>query len=483
MGIPTLGIQAIFSHNFSERFLSIRIILIFIHVLIFRRVYMHDYYFSRFLIVTRSLVISIILLVNSSSLITLLLGWDGLGVSSFFLVIWYQRWSSLDGGIVTFISNRLGDFFLIWGLCIFLIRGVILNNYIFYILFVSIFMVACITKSAQIPFSAWLPLAIRAPTPISSLVHSRTLVTGGVFLALKFGIITREFLWVGTFTIIIAGVIRVFEIDAKKIVALRTLSQLGFIISGIGFGIFTISFFHIVSHAFIKRSLLIIVGVIIVASSGSQDKRLFHISFNNICFISMLICCISLCGLAFTSGIVSKESLLLSNMEISFKSFVRIIYIVRVRLTFIYSFRLIIVRKGWKRTCQRWNQSSRKIVINSLFLIVLSIFLSWFLRERFFFYIPRINSVENIMPFLLVSTSIIIYIGIGIVKQELKIRHFHKNFSKRYFNRSKIDRFWVDRLNNIIFIIIRIFISRFNIFSKKWSYIFLYLLIIIVLIR
>lgn len=279
--------------------------------------------------------------VNANSLLALFFGWDGLGVSSFLLVVWYQRWSSHDGGMVTFLSNRLGDLLLVWGVCVLLFRGVVARNVLVGVVLSVVLIVACMTKRAQLPFSAWLPLAIRAPTPISSLVHSSTLVTGGVFLALKFGVVTREFFWVGVLTLFVAGAIRLLEMDAKKIVALSTLSQLGLMISGIGLGVFTFVLLHIVSHAFVKRALFMIVGVMMVRVFGGQDKRMLHTYSNGICLLFIFICGVSLCGLALTSGIVSKELLILERFSAMRRWGWGTGYLVGVRFTFVYCFRLI----------------------------------------------------------------------------------------------------------------------------------------------
>jgi NADH-ubiquinone oxidoreductase chain 5 len=102
--------------------------------------------------------------------------------------------------------------------------------------------IARITKRAQVPFSAWLPAAIAAPTPVSALVHSSTLVTAGVYLMVRFNYvlitekITTLLAWVGALTMLIAGLAALIEIDIKKIIALSTLSQLGVIVFTLGLG-------------------------------------------------------------------------------------------------------------------------------------------------------------------------------------------------------------------------------------------------------
>ena len=137
---------------------------------------------------------------------------------------------------------------------------------------------AC-TKRAQFPFSAWLPAAIAAPTPVSALVHSSTLVTAGVYLLFRFSPLFRE-TWVraclcatGSITMVLAGMRALEETDSKKIVALSTLRQLGLIIIRLGVGGAFIAFFHLLSHAFFKALLFIVVGNIIHLSLRYQDLR------------------------------------------------------------------------------------------------------------------------------------------------------------------------------------------------------------------
>merc|ERR1712242_140800 len=126
--------------------------------------------------------------------------------------------------------------------------------------FILLVLLAAITKRAQIPFSAWLPAAMAAPTPVSALVHSSTLVTAGVYLLIRFNYLLMSFdllkylILVGVFTIFIAGLGAMRELDIKKVIALSTLRQLGVMIITIGVGFPLIGFFHLVAHAFFMSS-------------------------------------------------------------------------------------------------------------------------------------------------------------------------------------------------------------------------------------
>jgi NADH-ubiquinone oxidoreductase chain 5 len=140
--------------------------------------------------------------------------------------------------------------------------------------------IAAITKRAQIPFSRWLPAAIAAPTPVSALVHSSTLVTAGVFLTIRFYPFLHSLSYFNTIiliiavrTIVIAGLRAITECDIKKIIALSTLSQLGIMITRIGFNMPILAYFHILTHALFKALLFICAGSFINQHLHSQDLR------------------------------------------------------------------------------------------------------------------------------------------------------------------------------------------------------------------
>lgn len=159
-----------------------------------------------------------------------------MGIVSYCLIIYYQNYSSYNSGIVTVLCNRIGDIGILITMGIMMIMGrwdlVIFNRGWEIVL---IIILAAITKRAQIPFSVWLPIAIAAPTPVSALVHSSTLVTAGVYLIIRFNkFLIRSgmsfiLLFISVITMFISGIMANFEDDFKKIIALSTLRQLGFI--------------------------------------------------------------------------------------------------------------------------------------------------------------------------------------------------------------------------------------------------------------
>ena len=223
---------------------------------------------------------------------------------------------------MTALINRVGDVIILISIASILLDG----GYNFNITAIhpsglrvglcSLIFVASLTKRAQIPFSAWLPAAMAAPTPVSSLVHSSTLVTAGVYLLIRYqaalsrnGITLSIILFIGTATMIMAGAAALVETDMKKIVALSTLRQLGLIVSAIGLTQWLVAFFHIITHAFTKALLFIRVGNLIHSSNDYQDIRQSKVTSKNIPLSSSLLVCtnLSLRGFPFLAGFYSKD--------------------------------------------------------------------------------------------------------------------------------------------------------------------------------
>merc|ERR1712212_1470477 len=173
--------------------------------------------------------------------------------------------------------------------------------------------VISMTKSAILPFSAWLPAAIYAPTPVSALVHSSTLVTAGIYLLFRFSVLPSQILVsLGILTSLLGGLAGSLENDIKKIIAFSTLSQLGLIITGLGLGLRNCTFNHILSHAIIKATLFLAIGVVIHSQYGSQELRSCSAlsSSSPATFFTLAISFMGLSGLTFTSGYFTKDKLL-----------------------------------------------------------------------------------------------------------------------------------------------------------------------------
>jgi NADH-ubiquinone oxidoreductase chain 5 len=208
---------------------------------------------------------------------------------------------------------------------------------------------AGITKRAQFPFRSWLPQAIAAPTPTSALVHSRTLVTAGIYLFIKYNffmikiVILLVLFIFGFITICVSGVVSLVEKDSKKVIALRTLNQLGFIVSTLGMGNKFLTFFHLITHAFFKRCIFLQIGFFIHNTFSNQDFRNFSYSllsrFSRV--LIFLICLLSLRGVIFLSGFISKEAVLFSFIYSVFYRVSLLVLFFIVMFTLLYSFRLI----------------------------------------------------------------------------------------------------------------------------------------------
>lgn len=307
---------------------------------------------TRFIILLILFVASIVCLIISPNIIRILLGWDGLGLTSYILVIYYQNERSCNAGILTILRNRIGDVCILITIAIISYEGTwnfFCIDIVQYKIIYFFIMVAGITKRAQIPFSAWLPAAMAAPTPVSALVHSSTLVTAGVYLIVRFfhilkdSVLLQILLIVSVITILIAGWGANFETDLKKIVALSTLRQLGLIIIILRIGIKNVAFFHMVSHAIFKSTLFMSAGVIIHISNRAQDTRLIGgLNTSSPTLITIFsVINLSLLGFPFLSGFFSKDLSLELTISNLYNIFILTLIVVATGITVSYSLRVI----------------------------------------------------------------------------------------------------------------------------------------------
>lgn len=343
-----LGLK--FNFYFNSILFSFILFLVTLSVLVFRTYYLNrELNFNYYYFVLLIFVGSIFILNFRNRIFTILLSWDLLGISRFFLVLFYNNWDRCRGAINTALTNRLGDYFIFVFFSGSIFSGYYFLSFRMFSFYLSlILLLTAFTKSAQFPFSSWLPKAIRAPTPVSSLVHRSTLVTAGLILLINFSnlILQKDVisivLIIGLFTIFFSSITALVEEDLKKVVALSTLSQIGFSILTLGLGLSFVSFIHLVSHALFKSCLFIQVGYIIHCSFGQQDGRNYSNNGNlpNFIQLQLLVTLFCLCGLIFSSGAVRKDLILELFFSNSYIIFFSLIFFVSVFITFGYSYRL-----------------------------------------------------------------------------------------------------------------------------------------------
>lgn len=334
-------------------FVSI-VMLISSIVLVYSYSYMSsDKNFNRFIILVYLFVVSMGLIIVSPNMVRIVLGWDGLGLVSYALVVYYQNIKSANAGMITVLSNRLGDVAILvsiawlrnFGRWDFFYLQIIFSTVDLRLVLVLV-VTAGLTKRAQIPFSAWLPAAMAAPTPVSALVHSSTLVTAGVYLLIRFNFllsINIYLLAISVLTLFISGLGANFEYDLKKIIALSTLRQLGVMIIVLSLGLYELAFFHLVGHAIFKSLLFLCAGFYIHAGSDSQDIRLlgkmvFSYPAVNLYFFG---CSLSLCGFPFLAGFYSKDLILERYFFIDINWLIYGLIFVGTLITLTYSSRLL----------------------------------------------------------------------------------------------------------------------------------------------
>nr|APD14821.1 NADH dehydrogenase subunit 5 [Gnathostoma doloresi] len=422
-----------FDLYFNSLLFSVVLLLISMSVLVFSSYYLlKDVMFDYYYLILFVFVMSMFMLIFSNNCLSMLLSWDLLGISSFFLVLFYNNWDSCSGAMNTVLTNRLGDYFLFIFFCSGFFSSYFFGGGLYFVsMMVMMLLWAGFTKSAQFPFSSWLPKAMSAPTPVSSLVHSSTLVTAGLILIMNFkGLLLNYEVMVvmcliGVFTMMFSSLSALFEEDLKKVVALSTLSQMGFCMLTLGLGLVFASFIHMVSHALFKSCLFMQIGYLIHCSMGQQDGRYY----TNLCNVSLfvqlqlLLTLFCLCGLFFTSGAVSKDYILefmFSNTSSMLFSFM---FFVSVFLTFCYSYRL------WKGFFMNSLLSadcfSNSLLYQylSLVLVVMAVFFLWWLSCNLFSIPVLLLYLDFFVPlFYLLLVSFMFFFVFKCLLSEVKYK-------------------------------------------------------------
>lgn len=277
-------------------------------------------------------------LVLSDNLLTFFMCWELMGLCSYLLIgFYYKKPSAINASIKAFMTTRVGDtmFFLgiaglyyIFGTSNFMaiykalsegsVHGATIAGYPALAFIGFMVMMGTVGKSAQFPLHVWLPDAMEGPTPVSALIHAATMVAAGVFLLIRMfplleaaHVVLPVVAYVGAITAFLAALIAIVQVDIKKVLAYSTISQLGYMVMGVGVGAFAPGFMHLVTHACFKACLFLCSGSVI-HSVHTQDMREMGglKSKMPITFATMFIATLAISGVPGFSGFVSKDRIL-----------------------------------------------------------------------------------------------------------------------------------------------------------------------------
>jgi len=287
--------------------------------------------FPRFFAYLNFFIFAMLTLVLSDNFVGLLVGWGLVGLASYLLIGYYfERPSAVAASRKAFVINVVGDIGLLYAVFAIVSKiGSIGYGDVFshvakfspgelFVVCLGLF-IACAAKSAQVPLHTWLPDAMEGPTPVSALIHAATMVTAGVYLIARCAP-----LWnassdarvlvgsIGALTAITGAILGCAQWDIKRILAYSTMSQIGYMIMGVGVGAYDAGILHFFTHAFFKAQLFLGAGIVIHNLANEQDVRLMgglrkQMPF---AFAAMGVGVLSICGIPGFSGFFSKDAVL-----------------------------------------------------------------------------------------------------------------------------------------------------------------------------
>ena len=358
----------------------VTLISFLVHV--FSTVYMHDdIRYSRYYAYLSFFSFSMLGIVLANNFWLIYVFWELVGISSYLLIgHWYEKKSAADAGKKAFIVNRVGDLGMFIGI---MIVWANFHTMTFDGIFSAIaagqipfqsdawmtaagILIFCgaIGKSAQFPLHVWLPDAMEGPTPVSALIHAATMVAAGVYLVARvFPMFTADALtfiaYIGAITAFMAATIAIAQNDIKKVLAYSTVSQLGYMVMGLGVGAYTAGFFHLATHAAFKAGLFLASGSVIYAMHGALHHQNDHHTdaqdIRNmgglkkkmpVTFWAFVMFTLAISGVPLTSGFLSKDQILAGTLafsDLTGHTLIPILGFGAAALTAFYMFRLVIL--------------------------------------------------------------------------------------------------------------------------------------------
>jgi NADH-quinone oxidoreductase subunit L len=301
----------------------------------------HEEGYQRYFAYLNLFMAAMLTLILGNNFLVMFVGWEGVGLCSYLLIgYYYDQDFPPFAGKKAFIVNRVGDFAFLVGMFALIARFGTLDyrevlprlaadpsiGHAHYALGLSFaafvglcFFIGAMGKSAQVPLYVWLPDAMAGPTPVSALIHAATMVTAGVYMAVRANVLYQlapeigTFVaFIGAFTAIFAASIGLAQNDIKKVLAYSTVSQLGYMFLAVGVGAYTAAIFHLMTHAFFKALLFLGSGSVIHAMGGEQDmlkmgglKKKLPLTY-----WTFLIGALAISGIPPLAGFFSKDAIL-----------------------------------------------------------------------------------------------------------------------------------------------------------------------------
>ncbi len=366
-------------------------------IFIYSRGYMRgDGGYYRFFAYMSLFGFSMLMLVMASNYLLLYLGWEAVGLCSYYLIgFFYHKPEAAAAGKKAFIVNRVGDFgFALGVMLIFVTFGTLDYVGVFAqveagvagqtaLLGIALLLfMGAMGKSAQFPLHVWLPDAMEGPTPVSALIHAATMVAAGVYMLVRLqATIGAEWFGgpagtviaaIGALTALLAALVAIRQDDIKRVLAFSTLSQLGYMVLAVGCLAGPAAIFHLVMHAFFKALLFLGAGSVIHAMQGEQDMRCMGALARRIpvTWITFMAGALALSGIFPFAGFWSKDEILAG----SFHGGVYIIWAVGIIAAFVtafYTFRMVFVTFWGKETrsddetCALIQESPRSMTVPS----------------------------------------------------------------------------------------------------------------------
>jgi NADH-quinone oxidoreductase subunit L len=325
----------------------------------------HDEDYARFFTYMNLFAFSMLVLVLADNLLQMFIGWEGVGLCSYLLIaFWYDNPQFAYNGRKAFIVNRIGDAGFVLG--ILTIVAALASHGVWTLNFVEmqrhtgllvpvatlaglLLFIGATGKSAQIPLYVWLPDAMVGPTPVSALIHAATMVTAGVYMIARLHFLyifgpdaMQTVAVIGAVTAFFAATIAIVQSDIKRVLAYSTVSQIGYMMLGVGTGAFAAGIFHLMTHAFFKGLLFLCSGSVIHALEGEQDMNKMGGLRHKlpITYVTMLIATLAISAIPPFAGYFSKD-LVLEGAYVSGHVWLWMLGVITAGITSFYMFRLI----------------------------------------------------------------------------------------------------------------------------------------------